>query len=104
MDETNTLEVTQTTNWMTPITHYLQLDEVPLDELKAKKICKCAAKYTMVSWKIYKMERASSTLRCLWEHKVSLVLTEVHQWSYDNHIALRAVAHKLLRGAIIGPI
>lgn len=58
-DETNTLEVIQTTGGMTPIIHYLQPDELPLDELKVEKICKHTRKYTIMSEQLYKMGRDS---------------------------------------------
>lgn len=35
---------------------------------------------------LYKMGEASSMLKCLGEHKITLVLTEVHQDAYGSHI------------------
>lgn len=80
---------------MTSIKHYIY--ELPWDKLEDKKIHKHAEKYTMVSWKLYKVGRVSHILRCLSEHKVALVLVEVHQGACGSHIGAQAMANKLFR-------
>lgn len=50
-----------------------------------------------MSGKLYKMGRVTPMLRCLGEHKFSMVLDEVHQGDCGIHIGERALTHKLLR-------
>lgn len=61
-------------------------------------------KYTMMSEKLYKMEKASPMLRCIGESKTALVLTKVHQGTYNSHIGGWALGHKLLKAGYYWPI
>lgn len=49
-------------------------------------IQKYATKYNVILGKLYKMERATLMFKCLGEHEIVLVLLEVHQGTYGNHI------------------
>lgn len=91
------LGVVPESSWMSPILHYLQLDELLLDEREEKRIWKQPSKYYILSRKLYKMMRVSPMLQFLGEHETSLVLVEVHRGVYNSHINGKALAHKLLR-------
>lgn len=64
---------------MVPVIFYVLENELLSDEGEAKKIQKCAEKYTIMFGKLYKMGNVSPKMRCLGENAISLVLTEFHQ-------------------------
>lgn len=82
---------------MSPILHYLQLGQLPPNEGEAIKIRNKAAKYTILSRKLYRMGKATTMLRCLGKDDITLVLAEVHKGVCINHIDGKAITHKLLR-------
>lgn len=84
--EVNAADISLTYSWMTPIAHYLQLGELPQDELEANKIRKRTKKYILMSGKPYKMGITTYICRCLGEYEITLVLVEVYQGACDNHI------------------
>lgn len=81
---------------MMSIIQYLQSGELSHDELEAKKVRKHAAKYTIMSQKLYKM-RIPLKLRCLGEHEVTLIIVKVQYRAWSSHNGAQALAHKLLR-------
>lgn len=95
--EENAIDIALTCVYMMPIIHYLQLGDLSQDDLEAKKICKRATKYILMSRKFYKMGRASLMLRCLGGNEIALVLAVVYQGDWGKHIGGRVFAHKLLR-------
>lgn len=97
IEEINTIRFIWPTSWMTPITRYLTIDELPSDKVEEKRIWKLTTKYTMVSKKLYKITRVSPILRCLWEKEITLVLIEVHEETCGNHISWQSLAYKFLR-------
>lgn len=82
---------------MSPILNYIQLGKLPLDDGEVRKIRKQDAKYTLLSGKLYRMEKATPMLRCLGEDDNTLVFTKVHKGACSKHISGKALAHKLLR-------
>lgn len=84
--ETNTVEVSHATGWMTSIIHYLQSYELAQDELKAKKISKHAKECIIMPERLYKMGKASPMLMCLGQHEIAIAIVEVHQGACGSHI------------------
>lgn len=64
---------------------------------KGQTNVQASTKYIRILRRLYKMGRASPVLRCLGEHKITLVLAEVHQVAWRSHTSWRASVHKLLR-------
>jgi len=89
--------------WMTPIIEYLTSSFSPKNEEEAQTVKRRAAKFTMVSGKLYKMGRATPMLRCLSEEETELVLLEVHEGVCGSHIGGRSLAAKLLRASYYWP-
>lgn len=102
-DEAYSLEIFPESNWMSPILHFLQSDELLHDEREAKKIRRKDTKYTILSEKLREMEKATPMLRFLCDNHVSLVLVEIHKGTYNSHISRKALAQKLLREGYYWP-
>jgi len=91
----------QADGWMTPIIKYLMGSFSPQNEEEAQMVKRRAAKFTMVTGRLYKMGRATPMLRCPGEEETDLVLLEVHEGVYGSHISGRSLAAKLLRAAFV---
>lgn len=97
LGELHSLVVVPESNWMSPILHYLQENELTLDKGEAGRIRKQFAKYTLLSGKLYKTSRAYPMLWCLGEHEIARVLAEVHKEAYNSQTIKKAFIYKLLR-------
>lgn len=85
------LDVIPESSWIMPIPHYLQTDELPLDEREAIIIRKQAAKYTLLLRNLYKIGRVSTMFYCLDERENTL------QGACSSHIDGKTLTYKLLR-------
>ncbi|RDY05860.1 hypothetical protein CR513_10247, partial [Mucuna pruriens] len=85
------------TSWMTPIIKYLQSNEVPAEQLEAKKLKREASKYILITQRLYRRGFSYPLLRCLDLDEARYAMMEVHEGICGTRIGKRSLASKITR-------
>lgn len=90
-------------NWMTPYVRYLESGTLPDDSVKAKVLKSQATKYFIQEGTLYKRSFDSPILKCVDEEEALYCMWEVHEGICGDHMAGKALAHKILRQGYYWP-
>lgn len=90
-------------NWMTPYICYLESGILPDDGVKAKVLKSQATKYFIQEGILYKRSFDSPILKCVDKEEALYFMREVHEGICGDHMAGKALAHKILRQGYYWP-
>ena len=88
--------------WGYDILQFLKEGKLPSDHKLARKIHAQAARYTLIDGILYKRGYTPPLLKCLSKEEASYVLREIHEGVCGRHSGGRMLAHKAVKGVIIG--
>ena len=83
--------------WMNPILDYLQNRKLPEDKLEARRLQARSARCCFYDDKLYKKGFSAPLLRCIDGIDCQIVLEEIHEGHYGNHVEALSLAQKTLR-------
>ncbi|XP_073137716.1 uncharacterized protein [Henckelia pumila] len=89
--------------WKDEIVDYLMRDNLPANQVEARKLKVRAVRFTIIDGELYKRSFSSPYLKCLTSAKGNYVLREIHEKICGNHLAGRALAEKTLRQEYFWP-
>ncbi|XP_057981194.1 uncharacterized protein LOC131166629 [Malania oleifera] len=84
-------------DWRASLFLYLQDGSLPEDNKEAQKVRRKAARYMLMGQELYRRSLTLPYLRCLSKDEGEYILREIHEGVCRNHLASRALAHKVMR-------
>ena len=82
---------------MTPIITFIQDEHFSQNTVKAKKVKKRAARFTILNDTLYKRGFSMPYLKCVNEEEAKYILEEIHQGICGDHIGPRSPMNKAIR-------
>ena len=83
-------------NWMTPYIAYLRDGALPADHTKARQVKAQAAKFFLQDNVVYRRNFDTPILKCVDDDEATYCMREVHEGICGDHIAGKALTHKIL--------
>ncbi|XP_068309757.1 uncharacterized protein [Pyrus communis] len=84
-------------SWITPIYKFLVHGSLPNDKVQAKQIRYKSTHYLIIKDQLYKRGFNLPYLRCLTSAETEIVIREIHEGVYGDHVGSRSLAHKAFR-------
>lgn len=81
---------------MTPIMRYLEIDQLPIDPVEARRIRVCTARYTVMDGVLYRHGVSQPLLHCLGLEEANYILREMHEGIAGSHQGARTIARLAL--------
>ena len=94
---TEVCNLQQEDSWITLIYKFLVHDTLPNDKVQAKQIRYKSTRYLIINDQLYKRGFNLPYLRCLTPAEAEIVLREIHEGVYGDHVGSRSLAHKAFR-------
>nr|XP_023896956.1 uncharacterized protein LOC112008835 [Quercus suber] len=89
--------------WTSPILSFLKDGRLPSDTEEARKICKRAARFTILNDQLYRRGFYQPYLKCLEEEEARYVLEEVHGGICGDHMRSRSLVRKIVQAGYFWP-
>ncbi|XP_017221564.1 uncharacterized protein LOC135148512 [Daucus carota subsp. sativus] len=90
-------------NWMTPLIAYIRHGTLPTDHSKARQVKAHAAKFFLQDNILYRRNFDSPILKCVDDDEATYCMREVHEGICGDHMAGKALTHKILRQGYYWP-
>ncbi|XP_063941489.1 uncharacterized protein LOC135149648 [Daucus carota subsp. sativus] len=90
-------------NWMTPLIAYLRSGTLPNEHSKARQVKAHAAKFFLQGDVLYRRNFDSPILKCVDDDEATYCMREVHEGICGDHMAGKALTHKILRQGYYWP-
>ena len=101
--ELQTFPIHSNSGWTNPILSFLRDGRLPPNPEEAKKIQKCAARFTVLNDELYKRGYSQPYLRCIEEEEAKYVLEEVHGGVCRDHMRAKSLVRKIMRTGYFWP-
>ena len=95
--EFQTFSIQNSPRWTNPILSFLRDGRLPPNPEEARKIQKCAARFTILNDEIYKRGYSQPYLRCIEGEEAKYVLEEVHGGVCGDHMGAKSLVRKIMR-------
>jgi len=89
--------------WTLPILTYLQKQELPEDEVEAKKIVRKAKSYSVINNELYRNSVTKLPQRCISEEEGRLILQDIHSGECGHHASSWMLVAKAFRAGFFCP-
>nr|AAU89386.1 wound-induced protein kinase [Manihot esculenta] len=70
---------------MTPVYKFLTRDDLPVDELSAKKVIRKPSKYALIDGWLYMRSSTQLWLHCIIEDEGQKILKDIHEGDWRSH-------------------
>ena len=101
--EFQTFSIQNIAGWTNPILSFLQDGRLPQNPEEARKIQKCAARFTVLNDELYKRGYSQPYLRCMEGEEAKHVLEEVHGGVCGDHMGAKSLVRKIMRTGYFWP-
>ncbi|XP_023891486.1 uncharacterized protein LOC112003505 [Quercus suber] len=89
--------------WTSPILSFFKDGRLPSDTEEVRKICKRAARFTILNDQLYRRGFSQPYLKCLEEEEARYVLKEVYGGICGDHMGSRSLVRKIMQAGYFWP-